>query len=81
MLIRAQGGVTLGLEQGELEADFGYLGMISHVASSSSRQLRRTTIIESSRTREVERPTSSDCWLNFPKSHVLADSGIGYGVQ
>ena len=22
----AQGGVTLGLEQGELEADFGYLG-------------------------------------------------------
>src|SRR5271170_3179323 len=25
--------------------------------------------------------TSSDCWLNFPKSHVLADSGIDDGVQ
>ena len=25
--------------------------------------------------------TSSDCQLNFPKSHVLADSGIDYGVK
>jgi hypothetical protein len=26
MLTRAQGGVTLGLEQGELKADFSHLG-------------------------------------------------------
>jgi hypothetical protein len=37
MLTRAQGGVTLGLEQGELKADFSHLGKTAEVQNAGSR--------------------------------------------